>query len=167
MTDIIFLVESNYILYARTLWCIKRMYKFGCILEFSFICINYEMKMKWLYVFTGSMDEGVTEGLQSIQGTPNTTGHMEEDERWQPLCITAVFLQSIILRSLTFTILLTPPLKKRAIIFHPLSLHLILIYKWRWLNAVLSWLLDLGKLCCQRTRSLLARCLESSWLLNL
>ncbi|XP_007260552.3 zinc finger and BTB domain-containing protein 44 isoform X1 [Astyanax mexicanus] len=29
----------------------------------------------------GSMDEGVTEGLQSIQGTPNTTGHMEEDER--------------------------------------------------------------------------------------
>ncbi|XP_051967552.1 zinc finger and BTB domain-containing protein 44 isoform X2 [Xyrauchen texanus] len=29
----------------------------------------------------GSMDEGVTEGLQSVQGTPNTTGHMEEDER--------------------------------------------------------------------------------------
>ncbi|KAK7173107.1 hypothetical protein R3I93_003052 [Phoxinus phoxinus] len=29
----------------------------------------------------GSMDEGVTEGLQSMQGTPNTTGHMEEDER--------------------------------------------------------------------------------------
>ncbi|XP_028840428.1 zinc finger and BTB domain-containing protein 44 isoform X2 [Denticeps clupeoides] len=29
----------------------------------------------------GSIDEGVTEGLQSIQGTPNTTGHMEEDER--------------------------------------------------------------------------------------
>ncbi|XP_017557272.1 zinc finger and BTB domain-containing protein 44 isoform X1 [Pygocentrus nattereri] len=29
----------------------------------------------------GSMDEGVTEGLQSIQGTPNTTGHMEEDDR--------------------------------------------------------------------------------------
>lgn len=28
------------------------------------------------------MDEGVTEGLQSIQGTPNTTGHMEEDERY-------------------------------------------------------------------------------------
>lgn len=33
-------------------------------------------------VLTGSMDEGVTEGLQSIQGTPNTTGHMEEDERY-------------------------------------------------------------------------------------
>lgn len=32
--------------------------------------------------FIGSMDEGVTEGLQSIQGTPNTTGHMEEDERY-------------------------------------------------------------------------------------
>ena len=30
---------------------------------------------------TGSIDEGVTEGLQSIQGTPNTTGHMEDDER--------------------------------------------------------------------------------------
>ncbi|XP_031428329.1 zinc finger and BTB domain-containing protein 44 isoform X2 [Clupea harengus] len=29
----------------------------------------------------GSIDEGVTEGLQSIQGTPNTTGHMEDDER--------------------------------------------------------------------------------------
>uniref|UniRef100_A0A8C0YP22 Zinc finger and BTB domain-containing protein 44 n=1 Tax=Cyprinus carpio carpio TaxID=630221 RepID=A0A8C0YP22_CYPCA len=29
----------------------------------------------------GSLDEGVTEGLQSMQGTPNTTGHMEEDER--------------------------------------------------------------------------------------
>ncbi|XP_056601169.1 zinc finger and BTB domain-containing protein 44 isoform X1 [Triplophysa dalaica] len=29
----------------------------------------------------GSMDEGVTESLQSMQGTPNTTGHMEEDER--------------------------------------------------------------------------------------
>ncbi|XP_062844548.1 zinc finger and BTB domain-containing protein 44 isoform X3 [Trichomycterus rosablanca] len=29
----------------------------------------------------GSVDEGVTEGLQSIQGTPNTTAHMEEDER--------------------------------------------------------------------------------------
>ncbi|XP_076867972.1 zinc finger and BTB domain-containing protein 44 isoform X2 [Brachyhypopomus gauderio] len=29
----------------------------------------------------GSMDEGVSESLQSIQGTPNTTGHMEEDER--------------------------------------------------------------------------------------
>ncbi|KAL2094964.1 hypothetical protein ACEWY4_009683 [Coilia grayii] len=29
----------------------------------------------------GSIDEGVTEGLQSIQGTPNTTGPMEEDER--------------------------------------------------------------------------------------
>uniref|UniRef100_A0A8C1TQ72 Zinc finger and BTB domain-containing protein 44 n=1 Tax=Cyprinus carpio TaxID=7962 RepID=A0A8C1TQ72_CYPCA len=29
----------------------------------------------------GSLDEGVTEGLQSLQGTPNTTGHMEEDER--------------------------------------------------------------------------------------
>lgn len=27
------------------------------------------------------MDEGVTESLQSMQGTPNTTGHMEEDER--------------------------------------------------------------------------------------
>ncbi|KAK1787799.1 hypothetical protein P4O66_016284 [Electrophorus voltai] len=29
----------------------------------------------------GSMDEGVSESLQSIQGTPNATGHMEEDER--------------------------------------------------------------------------------------
>lgn len=34
-----------------------------------------------LSLSTGSIDEGVTEGLQSIQGTPNTTGHMEEDER--------------------------------------------------------------------------------------
>lgn len=34
-----------------------------------------------LSVSAGSIDEGVTEGLQSIQGTPNTTGPMEEDER--------------------------------------------------------------------------------------
>ncbi|XP_030648773.1 zinc finger and BTB domain-containing protein 44 [Chanos chanos] len=29
----------------------------------------------------GSMDEGLTEGLHSVQGTPNTTGPMEEEDR--------------------------------------------------------------------------------------
>lgn len=29
----------------------------------------------------GSLDEGVTEGLQSMQGTPNTSGQLEEDDR--------------------------------------------------------------------------------------
>lgn len=34
---------------------------------------------------SGSMDEGVSEGLPSMQGTSNTGGHTEDDERYHDL----------------------------------------------------------------------------------
>lgn len=58
---------------------------------YLYIYYYLRTEIKWLYAFIGSMDEGVTEGLQSIQGTPNTTGHMEEDERYADFCKIAVF----------------------------------------------------------------------------
>lgn len=33
----------------------------------------------------GSVDEGVSEGLPSMQGTSNTGGHTEDDERYHDL----------------------------------------------------------------------------------
>lgn len=54
------------------------------------------------------MDEGVTEGLQSIQGTPNTTGHMEEDERYKSFFFSPLSFfkyKVAFLQCLTFTML--------------------------------------------------------------
>lgn len=38
-----------------------------------------------LWWFPGSMDEGVSEGLPSMQGSSNTGGHAEDDERYPNL----------------------------------------------------------------------------------
>lgn len=35
--------------------------------------------------FPGSMDEGVSEGLPSMQSTSNAGGHAEDDERYHDL----------------------------------------------------------------------------------
>lgn len=63
-------------------WELLRQYLFkenNKILRHSFT--EEEVQKQKSALSSGSMDEGVTEGLQSMQGTPNTTGHMEEDER--------------------------------------------------------------------------------------
>lgn len=41
-------------------------------------------------VFPGSMDEGVSEGLPSMQSTSNAGGHAEDDERYRDLLKLAV-----------------------------------------------------------------------------
>jgi len=55
------------------------LFKINTILRHGFT--GEEVQKQDFALSSGSMDEGVTEGLQSMQGTPNTTGHMEEDER--------------------------------------------------------------------------------------
>lgn len=68
--------------YFMHFWELQRQYLFkinNTILRHSFT--GEEVQKQRFALSSGSMDEGVTEGLQSMQGTPNTTGHMEEDER--------------------------------------------------------------------------------------
>ena len=35
-------------------------------------------------LFTGSVDEGITEGLPTLQGTSSTSAHVDDDDRLVP-----------------------------------------------------------------------------------
>lgn len=48
------------------------------------------MSNSFFFLFPGSMDEGVSEGLPSMQSTSNTGGHAEDDERYLYLLQLAV-----------------------------------------------------------------------------
>lgn len=50
---------------------------------------SYLMSNSSYSSFPGSMDEGVSEGLPSMQSTSNTGGHAEDDERYDLLQLAA------------------------------------------------------------------------------